>query len=108
MPSGFNSIWQSATASSYYAVKCDTVAGRAGIFGGGACADSTILGGPLSATGTHFICAPCSTIVMGESNGIFRQNDDGYNAILNGRNNTIYGLQSSIANGDNNSISSGY
>ena len=110
MATGYCNLWN--TASSYTNVRCDSVGGRAGNFGGTNCADSSILGGPLSNTSpSHTMCAPCSTIVMGNTNTINAISGNapgGFNSIVNGASNTVSGYYVSILGGSNNAAHSDF
>ena len=80
----------------------------AGTFGASIAACSAILGGPLTATGTHTVNTDLSVIVMGDTNSIFAGPpplNGAFSLIGNGNNNQVTGGFSSILNGQNNSIS---
>ncbi len=70
---GFDSFWQTVgTTTDGQVVRCNPGGGgpwQAGTFGAGA-TDSAILGGALSAAGTHTIDDPTSVILMGNANAI--------------------------------------
>jgi|GEM_PF-6103742 len=95
------SFWEVATGES---TRC-TGAVKAGSYTG-TTNDSSILGGPLSGSGSHSISASCSTIVMGNTNiiGTVAGGPEGYNSILNGSHNTVSGLYNSVLGGSQHFI----
>ena len=87
----------------FHSLKCDPSTLVAGGFPTTNCS-SAILGGPLSATGTHCNCADYSVILMGNCSLIdtYCGGNGCFSSIINGDHNCVAGISALINNGCSN------